>query len=155
CDALHSATVLLIAKPNHNAGSSRPASPRGALSMLQWLFSAFADHHIAFNLVRYITFRAAAAMATSLLLSLWLGPRVIAWLRQLRLGQVVRMDGPNTHLGKAGTPTMGGLLIVGATAASALLWGDIGSRFNVTAVCALLATGAIGFMDDYLKVVRR
>jgi phospho-N-acetylmuramoyl-pentapeptide-transferase len=71
-----------------------------------------AEYHIFFNLFRYITFRAAAGMATALFMSLVLGPPVIRWLTRLRVGQVVREEGPQTHLSKAGTPTMGGALII-------------------------------------------
>ncbi|HUE76543.1 MAG TPA: phospho-N-acetylmuramoyl-pentapeptide-transferase [Longimicrobiales bacterium] len=123
--------------------------------MLYHLLTPLADQHIVFNLFRYITFRAAGAMSTALILSFLLGPRVIAWLRVLRVGQIVRTEGPSEHLSKAGTPTMGGVIIVIATTISALLWADL-TRWNVVIVLVvLLWMGTLGFLDDYLKVVRK
>lgn len=112
------------------------------------------DFHILFNVFSYLTFRSAGAMATSLLLVFLCGPATIRWLRALRVGEVVRSDGPETHLKKAGTPTMGGALIVGAGAVSTLLWAQLTNWYVVLCLLSLLWMGAIGFMDDYLKVVR-
>ena len=123
--------------------------------MLYHLLAPLADQHIAFNLFRYITFRAAGAMVTALILSFLLGPAIIRWLRALRFGQVIRTDGPERHLGKAGTPTMGGVLILIATAVSTLLWAELTNRYVLVALIVLLWMGALGFLDDYLKVVRR
>jgi phospho-N-acetylmuramoyl-pentapeptide-transferase len=123
--------------------------------MLYHLLAPLAERHIVFNLFRYITFRAAGAMATALLLSFALGPVVIRWLRELRLGQVVRQEGPQSHLQKAGTPTMGGVLILIATTVSTVLWADILTPQVLLALGVLLWTGALGFLDDYLKVIRR
>ncbi len=123
--------------------------------MLYHLFAPLAEHHIFFNLFRYITFRAGGAAATALLLSFAMGPGVIRWLHELRVGQVVRTEGPQTHLQKAGTPTMGGVLIILATAVATLLWADVASRQVLMALGVLLWTGALGFLDDYLKVIRR
>jgi phospho-N-acetylmuramoyl-pentapeptide-transferase len=114
-----------------------------------------ADHHIFFNLFRYITFRGAGAMATALVISFVLGPWIIDRLRVLRVGQVVREEGPAAHLSKAGTPTMGGVLIIVATTIATLLWADLSSLNVIIATVVLLWAGALGFLDDYLKVVRK
>jgi phospho-N-acetylmuramoyl-pentapeptide-transferase len=123
--------------------------------VLYHLLSPLAGHHILFNLFRYITFRAAGAMVTALVLSFLLGPAVIRWLRTLRVGQVVRADGPQTHLGKAGTPTMGGVLILISTVVSTLLWAELTNPYTIIALVVLVWMGTLGFIDDYLKVVRR
>lgn len=122
--------------------------------MLFHFLPQFSDVHIIFNLFRYLTFRAAGAVVTALLLSFLLGPGTIRWLRRLRVGQVVRDLGPETHLSKAGTPTMGGALIVMAATLSTLLWADLTNWYTVLAVLSLLWMGALGFLDDYLKVVQ-
>src|SRR5690606_32574558 len=93
---------------------------------------------IFFNLFGYITFRAAAGMATALFVSFVVGPRVIAWLRHLRVGQVVREEGPQSHLQKAGTPTMGGALIIVATLISTLLWAQLTNGFVIISMLVLL-----------------
>jgi phospho-N-acetylmuramoyl-pentapeptide-transferase len=113
------------------------------------------DFHIVFNLFRYITFRAAGSMATALILSFLLGPWIIVRLRALRVGQVVREEGPSEHLAKAGTPTMGGVLIIVATTVSTLLWANLTAGNIIIALVVLLWTGTLGFIDDYLKVVRK
>jgi phospho-N-acetylmuramoyl-pentapeptide-transferase len=123
--------------------------------MLYHLFEPLFDEFIFFNLFRYITFRAAAGMATALFFSLMLGPPVIRWLTRLRVGQVVRAEGPQTHLSKAGTPTMGGALIILATVISSLLWAPVTNTYVIASVVVLVWLGALGFLDDYLKVVRK
>ncbi len=123
--------------------------------MLYHLLAPLADRYIVFNLFRYITFRAAASMVTALLIAFALGPAVIRWLHGLRFGQVVREEGPETHLRKAGTPTMGGLLILIACVVSTLLWADLGNPYIIITLSVLIWMGALGFLDDYLKVVRR
>ncbi len=120
--------------------------------MLYYLHQ-FADVHIVFNLFQYVTVRSAGALVTALLVAFALGPATIRWLTRLRVGQVVRDSGPQTHLAKAGTPTMGGTLIIMSAVIATGLWG----RPNwYTALCllALVWMGAIGFLDDYLKVVQ-
>jgi phospho-N-acetylmuramoyl-pentapeptide-transferase len=107
------------------------------------------------NVTRYITFRTAAASITALLLGLFLGPWMIRKLQQFQIGQVIRHEGPATHRTKAGTPTMGGLLILTSTFVPTLLWADLRNPFIWIAVLATGAFGAIGFADDYLKIVRR
>jgi len=123
--------------------------------MLYHLLPQFADVHIVFNLFRYLTFRAAGAVVTSLLLAFALGPVTIRWLARMKVGQVVRPEGPETHLGKAGTPTMGGVLIIMAAGISTLLWADLTNGFTIVALVALLWMGLLGFLDDYLKVVQK
>jgi phospho-N-acetylmuramoyl-pentapeptide-transferase len=107
------------------------------------------------NVVRYITFRTAAASLTALLLSLVLGPWMIRKLRDFQIGQVIRQEGPQSHRAKAGTPTMGGLLILTAAVVPTLLWADLANPYIWIAVLATCGFGAVGFADDYLKIVRR
>ncbi len=121
--------------------------------MLYHFLPRFADVHIVFNLFRYITFRAAGAVVTSLLIAFFVGPAFVRWLTRLRVGQVVREYGPETHLAKAGTPTMGGLIIITSATVSTLLWARLDNVYTILALVALLWMGGIGFLDDYLKVV--
>ena len=107
------------------------------------------------NVVRYITFRTAAASLTALAIGLLFGPIFIRKLREFQIGQVIRQEGPATHRTKAGTPTMGGLLILTSVLAPTLLWADLRNPIVWTAVASTSAFGAIGFADDYLKIVRR
>lgn len=123
--------------------------------MLYHLLAPLADQHIFFNLFNYITVRAAGGMFTAVIISLAFGGPIIRWLRVLRFGQVVRSDGPDTHLKKAGTPTMGGVLIIVATLVSTLLWADLTNPYTLITLLVLVWLGALGFLDDYLKVVRR
>jgi len=122
--------------------------------MLYHLLPPLADVHIVFNLFRFITFRAAGALVTSLVLAFVLGPMTIRGLKRFRIGQVVREEGPATHLPKAGTPTMGGALIVMSASVSTLLWAELTNWYTILALLTFVAMGAIGFMDDYLKVVQ-
>ncbi len=123
--------------------------------MLYHLLPPLADVHIVFNVFRYLTFRAAAAIVTALLIAFVLGPATIRSLTRLKVGQIVRTDGPETHLDKAGTPTMGGTLIVSSAVISTLLWADLTNWYTMLCLGGLVWMGAIGFLDDYLKVVRR
>ena len=107
------------------------------------------------NVTRYITFRTAAASLTALVISLVLGPWLIRRLREFQIGQVIRQEGPQSHRAKAGTPTMGGLLILVAALVPTLLWADLSNPFAWIAMGAMLGCGAVGFADDYLKVTRR
>ena len=107
------------------------------------------------NVFRYITVRTAVASVTALLLSLVMGPWVIERLRTLQVKQYIREEGPKAHQKKAGTPTMGGVLIVAAIVIPTLLWADLRSPYVLLAIGATVAFGAIGFVDDYNKVVRR
>ena len=107
------------------------------------------------NVTRYITFRTAAASLTALAISLVLGPWLIRRLRDFQIGQVIRQEGPQSHRAKAGTPTMGGLLILVAALVPTLLWADLTNAYIWIAVTATAAFGSIGFLDDYLKITRR
>jgi phospho-N-acetylmuramoyl-pentapeptide-transferase len=107
-----------------------------------------------FNVFRYVTFRTAGAFLTALLVCLVLGPPVIQKLSAMRARQVVREDGPQTHLKKAGTPTMGGVLILLAVVSATLLWAQLTNRFIWLALLCMLAMGAVGFVDDSLKLKR-
>src|SRR5688500_5538626 len=108
----------------------------------------------ALNVFRYITFRSAYAAITALLVCFVAGPPMIEWLRSVKLGQKVRELGPQSHLVKAGTPTMGGILIVTAIVIPCLLWGNFHSRSTWIAVLSTVWLGGIGFLDDYLRVVK-
>ncbi|MGH9148043.1 MAG: phospho-N-acetylmuramoyl-pentapeptide-transferase, partial [Vicinamibacterales bacterium] len=123
--------------------------------MLYHLLYPFHTQISVLNVTQYITFRTAAASLTALAISLVLGPWMIRKLREFQIGQVVRHDGPATHHPKAGTPTMGGLLILTAALVPTLLWAKLNNVFVWVAVLSTAAFGAIGFADDYLKIVRR
>ncbi|HEX5756842.1 MAG TPA: phospho-N-acetylmuramoyl-pentapeptide-transferase [Arenimonas sp.] len=103
----------------------------------------------------FITFRAILAALTALALSLWLGPKIIARLAKLKGGQPIRQDGPQSHFSKAGTPTMGGLLILMTVMLGTLLWADLRNRYVWVLLSVLVAFGAIGWLDDWIKIVRR
>jgi phospho-N-acetylmuramoyl-pentapeptide-transferase len=122
--------------------------------MLYHLLFPLRYQFAVFNVFRYITFRAAAAIVTALLLSWLLGPRFIRTLRRLSVGQNIRDVGPAAHQVKAGTPTMGGLLILFAVAVATLLWADLTNAYVWMVLLVTVAFGAIGFADDYLKVQR-
>ena len=107
------------------------------------------------NVIQYITFRTAAASLTALVISLLVGPWLIHQLREFQIGQIIRHEGPASHAPKAGTPTMGGLLILTASLVPTLLWADLRNVYIWIAVLSTAAFGAIGFADDYLKIVRR
>ena len=121
--------------------------------MLLELFRAFADTFPAFNVFNYLTLRAVLAALTAMLIGFALGPWMITRLRNLHFGQAVRTDGPKTHLVKDGTPTMGGALILFAITTSTLLWADLSNRFIWIVLFVTLGYGAIGWIDDYRKVV--
>ena len=105
------------------------------------------------NLIRYISFRAGAASATALFIGLFFGPAFIRWLRARQgKGQPIRADGPQSHLAKRGTPTMGGLLILIAVGVSVLLWMDLGNRYTWACLLVTAGFGLIGFIDDYDKI---
>lgn len=123
--------------------------------MLYHLLYPLHSYFSGFNVFKYITFRSAGAVLTALLVSFLFGKSMIAWLRRLKVGQHVRGDGPQTHLAKQGTPTMGGLLIITALVTSALLWSDLTNIYVWVVLFATLSFGAIGFWDDYLKVVKK
>jgi phospho-N-acetylmuramoyl-pentapeptide-transferase len=124
--------------------------------MLLYLFyHVLQPYFHALNVFRYITVRTALASLTALLTSLVLGPWVIRRLRDLQIGQFIREEGPKSHQSKAGTPTMGGVLIVGATVVPTLLWGDLENEYVWFALVTMIVFGAIGFVDDYSKVMKK
>ncbi len=108
-----------------------------------------------FRLFGYLSFRGILAALTALFLSLWLGPAVIRRLAQFKGGQPIRQDGPQTHFTKAGTPTMGGALILMTVLLSVLLWGDLRNRYVWLVLAVMLGFGVIGWYDDWIKIVRR
>jgi phospho-N-acetylmuramoyl-pentapeptide-transferase len=123
--------------------------------MLFHLLPPLAPYLSPLNVVQYITFRTAAASLTALLISLVFGPWMIRKLRDFQIGQVIRQEGPQSHRAKAGTPTMGGLLILTAAVVPTLAWADLANPYIWIAVLAMCGFGAVGFADDYLKIVRR
>ncbi|HJO39900.1 MAG: phospho-N-acetylmuramoyl-pentapeptide-transferase [Vicinamibacterales bacterium] len=123
--------------------------------MLYHVLYPFHTQLSVLNVTRYITFRTAAASLTALAISLILGPWMIRKLREAQIGQIIRAEGPAAHRPKAGTPTMGGLLILTAALAPTLLWADLTNAYIWTAVLSTVAFGSIGFVDDYLKLVRK
>ena len=112
-------------------------------------------HPPGFGVVRFITFRAAAAAVTALLIAFWLGPRVIRALRNRQIGEAAKLDAPKTHLTKAGTPTMGGMIVLASVVIPTLLWAHLANMYVVLIVFVTVVLGIVGFLDDYLKVVRK
>jgi len=123
--------------------------------MLLWLTELLSQHFSAFSVFRYLTLRGILGVLTALSISLLVGPFMIRKLGQYQIGQSVRSDGPESHLSKAGTPTMGGALILVAVAVSTLLWANLENRFVWIALLVTLLFGAIGWVDDYKKVVEK
>jgi phospho-N-acetylmuramoyl-pentapeptide-transferase len=123
--------------------------------MLYWLAKLLTPHYSGFNVFSYLTVRAIFAVVTSLSLGLLLGPWMIERLKGGLVGQIVRDDGPKSHLSKAGTPTMGGLLILIAIFVSTLLWADLGNRFVWVVLGVTFTFGLVGFWDDYLKLAKK
>lgn len=121
--------------------------------MLHELAEWLTPHISGFRLFQYLTFRAIMATLTALAVSLLVGPGMIRRLAALKAGQIVRQDGPQSHLSKAGTPTMGGALIIAAIVASTVLWADLHNRYVWLVIAVTLVFGAIGFFDDYKKLV--
>jgi phospho-N-acetylmuramoyl-pentapeptide-transferase len=124
------------------------------------LFSLFTYLHKTFNVpglgvFRYITFRAGAAAVTALIISFWLGPKIIRKLRDYQIKEMAKIEAPKTHLAKAGTPTMGGLIILLSVIVPALLWTDLKNGYILLILFVTVILGAVGFLDDYLKVVRK
>jgi phospho-N-acetylmuramoyl-pentapeptide-transferase len=122
--------------------------------MFYYLLAPLGKTWIIFNLFNYISFRAAGATVTALLIAFVVGPGIIRRLRAHKVGQVIRAEGPASHQSKRGTPTMGGLIILLATVLPTLLWARLDNRFVLVAVLSILWMGCIGFIDDYLKIVQ-
>ena len=108
-----------------------------------------------FGVFRFITFRAGAAAVTALMIAFWLGPKIIHKLKELQIGEAAKVEAPKTHLSKAGTPTMGGLIVLASLVIPALLWADIKNGYVILILFVTIALGAVGFLDDYLKVVKK
>lgn len=123
--------------------------------MLLWLGEYLTQYYSAFNVFSYLTFRAIVSTLTALAISLYFGPKLIRYLQAMQIGQTVRDDGPESHLVKSGTPTMGGILILGAIVFSVLLWGDLSNTYVWVVLFVVVSFGAIGFVDDYRKVIRK
>lgn len=123
--------------------------------MLLWLAKLLDSHIHGITIFNYITFRTIMATLTTLFISLALGPKVIRALRHYQVGQCVREDGPQTHLKKTGTPTMGGGLILSSLAVGVLLWGDLTNFYVWLAMLVTLGFGLIGWTDDYLKLIKK
>jgi len=121
--------------------------------MLRYVADWLTQHYSVFNVFSYLTLRAILAALTALLISLLVGPPMIRKLAEHQVGQRVRSDGPQSHLSKAGTPTMGGALILVAIVVATLLWADLANRFVWIVLAVTVAFGLIGFWDDYLKLV--
>ena len=122
--------------------------------MLIYVTDYLTQFHSGFNVFQYITLRTILGVLTALFIALIIGPWMIRHLTHYQIGQNVREDGPESHFTKAGTPTMGGMLIIVSIAASTLLWSDLGNRFVWVVLLTTLVFGAIGFADDYLKLTR-
>ena len=124
--------------------------------MLYNLLTPFADEFLFFNLFRYLTFRTGGAIMTALVICFLIAPAMIRWLKKKQKeGQPIRTDGPQTHFAKAGTPTMGGLMILISVSISTLLWADLTNNFVWYALLVMVGYGLIGFGDDYLKLTKR
>ncbi|HEX9654067.1 MAG TPA: phospho-N-acetylmuramoyl-pentapeptide-transferase [bacterium] len=123
--------------------------------MLYYLLFPLREFVSGLNLFRYITFRSAWAAITALLISFIVGPYIIKKLRENQIGEEIRADGPQTHLKKAGTPTMGGLIILSALVIPTLLWAKVTNIYILLIMFATLWMGIVGFVDDYLKVVKK
>ncbi|MCJ7924833.1 MAG: phospho-N-acetylmuramoyl-pentapeptide-transferase [Pantoea vagans] len=123
--------------------------------MLVWLAEHLVAFYSGFNVFSYLTFRAIVSLLTALFISLWMGPRLIAWLQKLQIGQVVRNDGPESHFSKRGTPTMGGIMILTSITISVLMWAYPSNPYVWCVLFVLVGFGIIGFVDDYRKVVRK
>jgi len=123
--------------------------------MLVWLAEHLVVFYSGFNVFSYLTFRAIVSLLTALFLCLWMGPRLIAWLQKLQIGQVVRNDGPESHFSKRGTPTMGGIMILASITISVLMWAYPSNPYVWCVLFVLVGYGIVGFVDDYRKVVRK
>jgi phospho-N-acetylmuramoyl-pentapeptide-transferase len=123
--------------------------------MLIWLADWLQQFDTSFRVFSYLTLRAILSTLTALLIAVIIGPKMIRWLQRMQIGQTIRDDGPESHLAKSGTPTMGGLLILAAIVSSVLLWSDLTNRYVWVTLFVLASYGIIGFVDDYRKVIRK
>ncbi len=123
--------------------------------MLLWLADYLAQYYKGFHVFNYLTLRAMLSILTALAIAIWFGPKMIDYLRRLKFGQAVRTDGPQTHLVKSGTPTMGGALILVAIGVSTLLWANLSNPYVWIVLGVMVVFGAVGWVDDYRKVVEK
>lgn len=123
--------------------------------MLLWLADYLAQYYKGFHVFNYLTLRAMLSILTALAIAIWFGPKMIDYLRLLKFGQAVRTDGPQTHLVKSGTPTMGGALILVAIGVSTLLWANLSNPYVWIVLGVMVVFGAVGWVDDYRKVVEK
>lgn len=123
--------------------------------MLLWLGEYLTQFYSGFNVFSYLTFRAIVSTLTALIISLYFGPKLIRALQRMQIGQTVRDDGPESHLSKSGTPTMGGILILASIVSSILLWADLTNSYVWIVLFVVVSFGIIGFVDDYRKVIRK
>lgn len=123
--------------------------------MLVWFGEFMTQYFSGFNVFSYLTFRAIVATLTALVASLYFGPKLIRFLQNMQIGQTVRDDGPQSHLSKSGTPTMGGILILGTILLSIFLWADLSNSYVQVVIFVTVSFGLIGFVDDYRKVIRK
>ena len=123
--------------------------------MLVWLAEMLVHKFSVLNVFSYLTFRAIVGLLTALVIALWMGPHLIAYLQKMQIGQVVRSEGPESHFSKRGTPTMGGLLILFSITVSTLLWARLDNPYVWCVLFVLIGYGVVGFIDDYRKVVRK
>ena len=123
--------------------------------MLYWLLYPLKDHFFLFNVFGYITVRTALAGATAFVICLFFGPLMIKILKKYQIGEEIRADGPQSHFNKKGTPSMGGILIIGSTLIPTLLWGNLSNTYVWLVMATMLLFGAIGFWDDFLKIKKK
>jgi phospho-N-acetylmuramoyl-pentapeptide-transferase len=123
--------------------------------MFVWLTPFLEQFDAGFGVLQYLTLRAIFGVLTALAVSLIFGPKLIRLLKHNQIGQSVRSDGPQSHLTKSGTPTMGGALILISVIVSALLWSDLSNRFVWITILVTLGFGVVGWVDDYKKVIQR
>lgn len=123
--------------------------------MLVWLTEFLSHYFNGFHVFQYITLRAIMAALTALVLSLFMGPLVIGWLKQNQMGQQVRTDGPQSHYSKQGTPTMGGVMVLGTIIVACLLWGDLSNQYIWMLIVITAGYGLIGWVDDYKKIIKK
>lgn len=123
--------------------------------MLLWLAEWLTQFEPGFDVFSYLTLRAILSTLTALLIAILIGPKMIVWLKRMQIGQTVRDDGPQSHLSKSGTPTMGGVLILAAILTSCLLWADLTNKYVLVTLFVVVSFGILGFVDDYRKVVRK
>ena len=125
--------------------------------MLYYLFDYINKHFNppGFDIFRFLTFRSALAAITGLFLSIYLGPKVIAYLQKKQIGEAKKADGPKFHWSKAGTPTMGGIIVIFSVVVPVLIWGDIKSIYIILILFGTICLSLVGFLDDYLKVVKK